>query len=155
MKRTALATMAVAVVVCLGGFGSTAASAQATKPATTTPTTPQAPRKFVPPVKGTAEIGILKPVVKFDNKTNEVVTTIKLRNLSMGAIAGLRVDEFWFDKRGGMLPGDSKRLKQPLYPGEVATIELRTPRNPKMDRNSYQFSHANGQVRTKQLTKID
>jgi len=37
----------------------------------------------------------------------------------------------------------------------VATIELRTPKNPKMDRNSYQFSHANGQVKTKVLTKLE
>lgn len=154
MKRTTLATL-VAAVVCLASFGPAAAHAQATKPATPAPTAPQAPRKYVAPVKGIAEIGILKPVVKVDNKTNEVVTTIKVRNLSMGAIAGLRVDEFWYDKQGGMLPGDSKRLRQPLYPGEVATIELRTPRNPKMDRNSYQFSHANGQVKTKQLKTID
>jgi len=32
---------------------------------------------------------------------------------------------------------------------------LRTPKNPKMDRNSYQFTHAYGQVKTKVLNKID
>jgi hypothetical protein len=54
-----------------------------------------------------------------------------------------------------MLPGDSKRLRQPLLPGEVTTVELRAPKNPKMDRNSYQFTHAYGQVKTKVLTKIE
>ena len=157
MRRATLATL-VAVVACLAVCGPALAFIQASKPAQTTqPATPAppAPKKFVPPVKGIAEIGLLKPVVKVDNKTNEVVTTIKVKNLSLGSIAGLRVDEFWYDRQGNMLPGDSKRMRQPLNPGEVATIELRTPRNPKMDRNSYQFSHANGQIRTKQLTKIE
>jgi hypothetical protein len=147
MKRATLATL-VAAVVTLVVSGPTAIFAQ-------DPPAPPAKRKFVQPVKGIAELGMLKPVVKVDDKTKEVVTTIKVKNLSLGAIAGLRVDEFWYDKQGNMLPGDSTRLRQPLNPGEVATLELRTPRNPKMDRNSYQFSHANGQIRTKQLTKIE
>ncbi len=29
-----------------------------------------------------------------------IVTTIKIKNLSNGAIAGLKVDEFWYDKDG-------------------------------------------------------
>ncbi len=50
------------------------------------------------------------------------------------------MDEFWYDKDGNMLPGDSKRVRQPIKPGEVVTVELRTPKNAKMDRNSYQFT---------------
>ena len=50
---------------------------------------------------------------------------------------------------------DSQRLKKPLMPGEVATIELHTPKNPGMQRNSYKFSHANGTVKTTLLAKID
>lgn len=130
-------------------------SAVALATQTQAPASPQAPArpKFVPPIKGTAEIGYLKPVIKVVG--NEVQTTIKIKNLSNGAIAGLRVDEFWYDKAGNMLPGDSQRLRQPLLPGEVATIVLKTPKNPKMDRNNYQFSHANGQIKAKLLTKID
>jgi len=153
MKRATLATL-VAVVVCFGVTGSTLA--QSTAPAQGAPAGQAAPKKkFVPPVKGVAEIGYLKPVVKVDTKTNEVVTTMKIKNMSLGSIAGLRVDEFWYDKGGNMLPGDSERLRQPLNPGEVVTVELRTPRNPKMDRNSYQFSHANGTIKTKILTKLE
>jgi hypothetical protein len=37
----------------------------------------------------------------------------------------------------------------------VATITLRTPKNAKMDRNNYQFSHANGQIKAKLLTKLE
>jgi hypothetical protein len=144
MKRATLA-MLVAVAVCFSVTGSSLAQA---------PAAPAAPKKkYVAPVKGVAEIGYLKPVVKVVK--DEVVTTIKIKNMSLGAIAGLRVDEFWYDKAGGMLPGDSQRLRQPLNPGEVATIELHTPKNPKMDRNSYQFSHANGQIKAKILTKLE
>lgn len=116
------------------------------------PAAPAKPR-FVAPVKGVAEIGHLKPAVKVT--ATDVVTTIRVKNLSNGAIAGLRIDEFWYDKAGNMLPGDSQRLKQPLQPGEVATITLTTPKNAKMDRNNYQFSHANGQIKAKLLTKLD
>lgn len=117
-----------------------------------TPAAPARP-KFVAPIKGVAEIGHLKPVVKVT--PTEVVTTFRIKNLSNGAIAGLRVDEFWYDKAGNMLPGDSQRVKQPILPGEVVTITLKTPKNPKMDRNNYQFSHANGQIKAKLLTKIE
>jgi hypothetical protein len=149
MKRAALATLAAVVALSVAVAGAAYAAQGTPAPP------PPAKKKFAPPVRGVADVGILKPVVKVDTKTNEVVTTIKVKNLSNGAIAGLRVAEFWYDKAGNMLPGDSKLVRQPIQPGEVATIELRTPKNPKMDRNSYQFSHANGQVKTKVLTKLD
>jgi len=33
-------------------------------------------------------------------------------------------------------------------------VTLRTPVNPKMDRNSYNFSHANGTIKTTLLPKL-
>jgi hypothetical protein len=116
------------------------------------PAAPARP-KFVAPVKGVAEIGHLKPQVKVT--PTEVVTTFKIKNMSNGAIAGLRVDEFWYDKAGNMLPGDSQRVRQPIQPGQVVEVVLRTPKNAKMDRNNYRFSHANGQIKAKLLTKIE
>lgn len=148
MTPRALAT-AVAAALWMSAAGGALTFAQ-TAPSQTAPA---APKKFVQPVKGVAEIGYLAPQVKVAG--TEVVTTMKIKNLSTGAIAGLRVDEFWYDKAGNMLPGDSERLRQPLNPGEVVTVELRTPKNAKMDRNSYQFSHANGQIKAKTLTKIE
>jgi hypothetical protein len=147
MTKGALATLAAAAMwmSVTGGAASFAQSAQ-------TPAAPAKP-KFVQPIKGVAEIGYLKPVVKVEK--GEVITTMKIKNLSKLAIAGLRVDEFWYDKAGNMLPGDSERLRQPIMPGEVVTVELRTPRNPNMDRNSYQFTHANGTVKPKILAKLE
>jgi hypothetical protein len=149
MNRAVLAAVA-AVAVWTGAAGAPVLAAQAAQGSDQ-----QAPArpKFVRPVKGVAEIGYLKPVVKVEG--NEVVTTIKIKNLSNGAIAGLRVDEFWYDKSGAMLPGDTQRVRQPILPGEVVTITLRTPKNPKMDRNTYQFSHANGTIKAKILPKME
>lgn len=143
MTRGALATLAAAAMWMSVAGGASALAQTAPAPA---------PKKFVQPVKGVAEIGFLKPVVKITG--DEVITTIKIKNLSAGAIAGLRVDEFWYDKAGNMLPGDSQRVRQPIQPGEIVTVELRTPKNAKMDRNNYQFSHANGTIKPKVLTKL-
>jgi hypothetical protein len=103
-------------------------------------------------LKGTAELGILQPVVKVEGK--EVVTTIKVKNLSRGTILGLKVEEYWYDKEGNPIPGDSKRLAQPLAPGALSTIVLRTPVNPRMDRNNYVFSHDNGKVHATTYSKF-
>ena len=96
----------------------------------------------VKPVQGMAVINVTKPEVKV--KGTEVVTTIKVKNKSLGSIAGLKLDEYWYNKGGNVVTGDSKRMMKPIMPNEIVTIELHTPKDPKMDRNSYQFSHANG-----------
>jgi len=103
-------------------------------------------------VRGMAEVGILQPVTKVEGK--EVVTTIKVKNLSKGTIVGLKVEETWYDKDGNPLPGDSKKLSQPLAPGALSTIVLRTPVSSKMDRNNYVFTHDNGQVHTTVYAKF-
>ena len=105
------------------------------------------------PIKGTADIGITQPSTKVVGK--EVVTTMKVKNLSKQSIAGLRIEEYWYDKAGNPAPGGSRRLNQPLAPGAVVNIELRTPRTPNMDRNSYQISHANGKVNAKVMAKVE
>jgi hypothetical protein len=143
-SRSALALVAFVVVVIVP-----LAAAQA-PPATGAP---PAKAKYVPPVKGVAEIGILKPDTKVVG--NEVITKIKVKNLSLGAIHLLRVDEYWYDKAGNMLPGDTQRWKKPFMPGEVIELELRVPKNPNFYQNTYKFTHANGQCKTKSLKKAD
>lgn len=143
------------MLACAGAFLLTtgAAVAEQAKPAAPAPAAPTAPAKFVPPIRGQAELGFMKPVTKRAGK--EIVTTIKVKNLSAtGSIAGLKVDEFWYDKAGDPVTGDSFRYRKPLLPGEVIEVTLRTPVNPKMDRNSYNFSHANGTIKTKQMAKF-
>ena len=52
------------------------------------------------------------------------------------------------------MTGSRARLQKPLQPGETAELKLETPRDPKMDRNSYTFTHANGKIRTKLLKQF-
>jgi hypothetical protein len=159
--RVFFAALASTVFISSIAFASQAKPAVPAKPAATTPaapaaqSTPPAKAKWVPPVKGTATIGYLKPVTKVDQKTKEVVTHLKIKNLSQGSIALLRVDEYWYDKSGNMMPGDSQRWKKPILPGEVVDIELRTPKNEKMYQNTYKFSHANGTIDAKPLRTLE
>jgi hypothetical protein len=106
--------------------------------------------KVVTPIRGEAEIGYLKPVTVEDYKAKLVRTTIKVKNLSMtGSIAGLKVEEFWFDKAGNPVTGSRYRHPKPMQPGEVVEVKLETPKDPKMFTNTYQFTHANGKIKTK------
>ena len=102
-------------------------------------------------VKGVAELGLTRPVTKVVG--TEVVTTFKIKNLAKQAIVGLRIDEYWYDKEGNPSPGDTKLLKS-LAPGVPTLIELKTPRTPTMNRNTYQFSHTNGTVTTKVFASL-
>jgi hypothetical protein len=106
----------------------------------------------VTPIRGDAEIGVLKPVTEVDHKAGIVRTTIKVKNLSpTNSIAGLKVEEFWFDKGGNPVTGSRFRLPKPLLPLEITELKLETPKDPKMFQNTYTFSHANGKVKVKNM----
>jgi hypothetical protein len=109
--------------------------------------------KFVPPVRGTAQVEITKPATKRAN--NEIVTVIKIKNPSAtNSIVGLKVEDYWYDKAGNPVTGDQYRHRKPLLPGEIVEVTLRTPVTPKMDRNQYKFEHANGSVNPKVVPKL-
>jgi hypothetical protein len=156
MNRPGHLLMSLAGVALIAAI----ASAEQAKPAVSPPaSTTQKPndegasKKLVAPVRGEATIGYLKPVSKREG--NMIVTTIKIKNLSNGAIAGLKVDEFWYDKAGDPVTGAQPfRWRKPLQPGEVIDVVLRVPTNPKMDRNQYKFEHANGTIKTQLLPKL-
>jgi hypothetical protein len=140
----------------------TGASAQQPKPAAPVAPNPApvrpndeaaAPTRLVAPVRGRAELGYTKPVSKREG--NLIVTTIKVKNLAQGAIAGLKVDEFWYDKAGEPVTGSQPfRHRKPLQPGEVIDVVLKVPSHPRMDRNTYKFEHANGEIKTTLLPKL-
>jgi hypothetical protein len=111
-----------------------------------------APSRLVAPIRGEALIGYMKPVTKRDGST--ITTVIRVKNLSKGPIAGLKVDEFWYDKAGDPVTGDTFRYRMPFLPNEVIEVTLRTPVNPRMDRNQYKFEHANGTVKTELVAKF-
>ncbi len=133
--------------MCAGGL---TLSAQA--PATDPP--PKAPemktvlqgKKFTPPIRGEATIDIIKAPTRREGTT--LVTKIQVKNTSPGPIPRLTVDETWYDKKNNLIPGGKGVINGLLQPGEIQTMEVRTPVNPNMLTSMLQFSHANGTVKT-------
>jgi len=121
--------------------------------------TPQAPpmtsvlagKKFTPPFKGQAELDFTKPVTK--NEKGMVTTTIMVKNNAPGPLLRLTVDETWYDAAGGLVTG-GKGVVSRLEPGEVATVKIETPFNPKMKANNYNFTHANGTIKPHAVPKL-
>ena len=109
--------------------------------------------KLVPTVRGLAEIGYERPRAR--RERDFVVTTFRVKVLAENAIAGFRVDEFWFDADGNTVTGDSVRFREPLLPGQIVEIELRVPRDPAMDRSNYEFSHRNGEITATLFESLD
>ena len=135
--RTALAATLVGASLAAG-----AAIAQTTTPPLQSVL---AGKKFVPPIKGTAEVEYTKPITKRDK--DMVVTKITVKNISSAPIPRLTIDETWYAKDGQMVTGGKGFINGLLQPGEVKTIEIQTPYNAKMSSNQYMFSHANGSVK--------
>jgi hypothetical protein len=161
MTNYPMLACASAFFVCTAvGCGGAPETTEEAAPAAATPAAAAAPSVFggtdengerprlVAPVRGEAELGYTQPVVKqgtIDGR-EYVISTIQVKNMAAGAIAGLQVDEFWYDSAGNPVTGDNYRHPRPLQPEEVVTITLETPRNPAMDRNQYNFTHANGDI---------
>ena len=129
------------------------AAAQQAKPAAPAAAAPAAPGKLVAPVRGEALLQHTRPQSKREG--NMIVTTIKVKNAATGAIAGLKVDEFWYDAKGEPVTGaQTFRYRKPLQPGEVIDVVLRVPSHPAMQRNSYKFEHANGTIKPQLVPKL-
>ena len=110
-------------------------------------------QKLIAPIRGNAKVEMTKPTTKVSAK--EIVTTFLIKNIEAAPIAGLKVEENWYDKGGNPVMGDTFRNLKPLQPGEVITVTFKTPRVPAMQRNQYLFSHANGIIKQQVVPKID
>jgi len=108
---------------------------------------------WINPVRGLAEIQYIKGAPRREKEM--IVTTFQVKNMSTAPIARLTIEEFWWDKQRNPVTGDKQFLKKPLAPGEVATLVLSTPSKPNMDTNNYKFSHQNGDIKPKAVTKFE
>jgi hypothetical protein len=153
-RRLFLSLAGVAFFSAAVSAGQTSKPAVAPPAATTQkPSDEGASKKLVAPVRGEALIGYLTPVTKREG--NMIVTTIKIKNLSSGTIAGLKVDEFWYDSEGQPVTGAQPfRWRKPLQPGEVIDVVLTVPYDARAKRNQYQFEHANGKIKTQAMKKL-
>ena len=150
-------TVASALGVVLAA-GITAGTFAQTKPAAQTPAATPAPAakaKWVAPIKGDAKVQIIKTNSKTVGK--EIVTNFKIKNVSDGAIALFRIDEYWYDngQKPQMVTGDTQRYMKPIMPGEIIEMTTRSPAKPGASRSQWSFSHANGKVVPKVVTKFD
>ncbi len=139
----------IALSVCGGVLIAAPLSAQTSKE----PLKPILSGKFVPPVRGVADVQYLTP--KIARKGKQVVTTIQVKNVSTAPIAGLKCDETWYDKQRSLVPGgDQFKYNKLFQPGEIITVTLTDEIDSRMDTNTYQFSHANGTVNAKRVPRF-
>ena len=131
--------------------GASLVAAHAQTPAAPPMTSVLAGKKFTPPFKGQAEVDFTKPVSK--NEKGMVTTTIMVKNNATGPLLRLTVDETWYDAAGGLVTG-GKGIINRLEAGEVGTIKIETPYNPKMKANNYNFTHANGTIKPHAVPKL-
>ena len=145
---TILLTLAAATVFAQGK----AAQAPATKAAPAA-TAPALPAKFVKTLKGTAEVQFIQMTPK--KVGGDIVTVLKIKNLSPLAVSLLKVDEYWYDKTRQVVTGDSQPWRKPFMPGEIIEITMRSPYKPDLTASQYQFSHAGGHVNLKRVKKFE
>ena len=120
-----------------------------TKPASSPPAQQNAPAraKWVAPIKGLAEVQIIKSDSKHVGK--EIVTNFKIKNMSNGAIALFRIDEYWYSsgEKPQLVTGDTQRYPKPILPGEVVEMTTRSPVKSGAARSQWSFSHVNGKIK--------
>ena len=151
-----------AALLCSMSIASTAfaqakpAQAPATKAAASTAApapAPAVPAKFVRPIKGTASIEVIQLQGRVIG--NDIVTVLKIRNTSNGAISLLKVDEYWYNKKPEVVSGDTQSYRKPFNPGEVIEVTMKSPNKPNLYKSQYAFSHANGNIQAKSVKKFE
>lgn len=155
-----LAFAAVSVLAQSKPAQAPAAKPGAQAPATsaapaTTQQAPAAPAKFIKPLKGTADIQFIQMPSK--KVGTDIVTVLKIKNLSTAPVSLLKVDEYWYNKANppAVISGDQEAYRKPFMPGEVIELTMKSPWKADVGASQYQFSHAGGQVKLKRVTKFD
>ena len=168
MKRLAFAS-SVIVLLAFGAVSvfaqSKPAQAPAAKSSTQAPATnaapattqqaPAAPAKFIKPLKGTADIQFMEVSAK--HVGSDIVTVLKVKNMSNAPISLLKVDEYWYNKATPpvVTTGDTQAYRKPFMPGEIIELTLKAPYKSDISVSQYMFSHAGGQVTPKRVKKFD
>lgn len=111
-----------------------------------------APARFVKSLKGTANVDFVEGPSK--KVGNEIVTVLKVKNMSPLALSLFKVDEYWYDKKREVVTGDTYKNTKPFMPGEVLEVTLKAPVKPDLYQSQYQFSHAGGDVKPNRVKKL-
>jgi hypothetical protein len=148
MKRFAVTSAVLLAVLALapGSF------AQSPAPAAATTAAPVAKARMTTPVKGTAYVEVIQGPPKKIGP--DMVTVSKVKNVSNGPIAGLRIDEYWYNQKLVQVTGDTQRVRAPIAPGEIVEITTKSPIKPDLYKSTLMFNHANGKVTAKGVKKF-
>jgi hypothetical protein len=151
MKRFAV-TSAVLLGFLALAPGAFAQAAKATAPSPTTTAAPVAKARMTTPVKGTAYVEVIQGAPK--KVGADMVTVSKVKNVSNGPIAGLRIDEYWYNQKLVQVTGDTQRVRAPIAPGEIVEVTTKSPVKPDLYKSTLMFNHANGKVTAKGVKKF-
>lgn len=161
MKRARL-LFAATLVTTASAVAGLAAQGTETAPPTTPPSpTIQAPpmqavlagRKVVPPARGEVNVEYTTAVTR--RQGPNVVTRLQVKNVGLAPISRLTFTETWYDKAGTIVTGNKGVINGLFQPGEVQTLTIATPYDPRMSGNRQAFSHANGTVKTTRVAKLE
>jgi hypothetical protein len=104
-----------------------------------------------PPVKGTAYVeyiqGGSKPV------KDEIVTVIKVKNVSTAPIVGFRIDQYFYKGKEEVSAGVG-RMRNPIAPNETVDLTVNAPLKTGITGSQMRFSHANGAVQPTAVKKF-
>lgn len=152
MNRARLSFAATLVALALGAGMSAAQGTPAAPPMKSV----LAGKKLTPPARGEVVVEYTKPVTKPLKRGGEdlVVTTFQVKNPGVAPIARLAIIETWFDKASQQVGGGKGTIEGLLQPGEVKTITIESVYKPSFNGDSFNFTHANGTVRPKQVAKL-
>lgn len=162
MNRPAFSSAATCLVLALAAPAAFAQPKQSAPPAAKAAPSPTIPppaarAKWVKPIKGTATVEIIRGKSKPIGP--DIVTVIKVKNTSTGAIALLKIDEYWYDKKPKpeVVTGDTQTYRKPFNPGEVIEMTMKSPLKPgkELYKNQHMFSHAGGNISVKEVKKLE
>jgi hypothetical protein len=152
MKRLTFA-FAVLFGFLAAAPGAFAQAAKASSAATPAVPPPVAKARMSTPVKGTAYVEVIQGAPK--KVGADMVTVSKVKNVSNGPIAGLRIDEYWYNQKLVQVTGDTQRVRTPIAPGEIVEITTKSPVKPDLYKSTLMFNHANGKVTAKGVKKFE
>jgi hypothetical protein len=152
MKRFAVTSAVLLGFLALapGAFAQAAKATAATPAAAPAPAVAKA--RMTTPVKGTAYVEVIQGPPK--KVGADMVTVSKVKNVSNGPIAGLRIDEYWYNQKLVQVTGDTQRVRAPVAPGEIIEITTKSPIKPDLYKSTLMFNHANGKVTAKGVKKF-
>jgi len=151
MKRFAVTPVLLGFLAFTpGAFAQAAKATPAT--AANAPAPEVAKARMAPPVKGTAYVEVIQGPPK--KVGPDMVTVSKVKNTSNAPIAGLRIDEYWYNQKMVQVTGDTQRVRAPIAPGEVIEVTTKSPVKPDLYKSTMMMVHANGKVTAKGVKKF-